>query len=69
MFGALDTASLPPVDLVIRTSGEQRTSGFMPLQAAYAELYFSEQYFPDFSAKDFENALKEYGKRQRRFGK
>jgi undecaprenyl diphosphate synthase len=69
LFGALDTASLPPVDLVIRTSGEQRTSGFMPLQAAYAELYFSEQYFPDFSAKDFENALKDYGKRQRRFGK
>ncbi|MSS75303.1 di-trans,poly-cis-decaprenylcistransferase [Candidatus Pacearchaeota archaeon] len=69
LFGALDTAGLPPVDLVIRTSGEQRTSGFMPLQAAYAELYFSERYFPDFSAKDLSNALVEYGKRQRRFGK
>lgn len=69
LFGALDTAGLPKVDLVIRTSGEQRTSGFMPLHAAYAELYFSEQYFPDFSAKDFEEAMSEYGKRQRRFGK
>lgn len=69
LFEALDTAGLPKVDLVIRTSGEQRTSGFMPLQAAYAELYFSEKYFPDFSAKDFEDALREYGKRQRRFGK
>lgn len=69
LFNALDTAGLPPVDLVIRTSGEQRTSGFMPLQAAYAELMFSEKYFPDFSPKDFEHALEEYGRRQRRFGK
>lgn len=69
LFSALDTSGLPPVDMVIRTSGEQRTSGFMPLQAAYAELYFSEKYFPAFSAKDFEDALREYGKRQRRFGK
>lgn len=69
LFKALDTRGLPPVDLVIRTSGEQRTSGFMPLQAAYAELYFSEKYFPDFSANDFVDAVREYGKRQRRFGK
>lgn len=69
LLGALDTAGLPGVDLIIRTSGEQRTSGFMPLQAAYAELYFSERYFPDFSDKDFLCALKEYGRRQRRFGK
>jgi undecaprenyl diphosphate synthase len=65
---ALDAPDVPPVDLVIRTSGEQRTSGFMPLQAAYAELYFTPVHFPDFDAREFLKALQEYTERQRRFG-
>jgi undecaprenyl diphosphate synthase len=60
--------SIPPVDLVIRTSGEQRTSGFMLLRAAYAELYFVEKMWPDFTTEDLQDALHWYGKRQRRFG-
>lgn len=64
----LSTEKLPSPDLVIRTSGEQRISNFLLWQTAYAELYFSDKYWPDFSKKDFEIALKEYSKRQRRFG-
>ena len=64
----LDSSDVPPIDLIIRTSGEQRLSGFMPLQAAYAELYFTTVPFPDFTAKEFRKALDEYGKRERRFG-
>ena len=56
-------------DLIIRTSGEQRISGFLLWQASYAELYFCEKNWPDFSKKDLENAVKEYSARQRRFGK
>jgi undecaprenyl diphosphate synthase len=59
---------IPPVDLVIRTSGEQRTSGFMLLRAAYSELYFNEKMWPDFTTEDFKDALHWYGTRQRRFG-
>lgn len=59
---------IPPLDLVIRTSGEQRTSGFMLLRSAYSELYFSEKLWPDFTPKDLQNALDWYSTRQRRFG-
>lgn len=65
----LDTAGLPDVDLLIRTSGEQRTSGYLPWLAAYAELYFSPLFFPDFSPEELTKAVAWYGERQRRFGK
>lgn len=58
-----------PVDLIIRTSGEQRLSNFMLWRAAYSELYFSDKYWPDFSTIDLDNALKDYENRKRRFGK
>ena len=58
-----------PVDLLIRTSGEKRISNFMIWQLSYAELYFCQKYWPDFSKKDFQLALDEYQKRIRRFGK
>ena len=53
---------------MIRTSGELRISNFMLWQLAYAELYFSNTYFPDFDEKEFDKALVEYTKRDRRFG-
>jgi undecaprenyl diphosphate synthase len=59
---------LPPLDLVIRTSGERRLSGFMLYRAAYAELYFVEKHWPDFTPEDFAAALTDYAKRKRRFG-
>ena len=59
---------LPPLDLVIRTSGEYRLSNFMLYQASYAEFYFADKYFPDFKKEDFDKALIEYNKRKRRFG-
>lgn len=59
---------IPPVDLLIRTSGEQRTSGFMLWRAAYAELLFSDKLWPDYTIEDFDEALVEYNKRHRRFG-
>ncbi len=59
---------LPPVDLLIRTSGEMRISNFMLWQCSYAEFYFPKVYFPDFDNKAFEEALIEYNKRNRRFG-
>lgn len=58
----------PDLDLVIRTSGEQRLSNFMLWQACYAELYFPKAYFPDFDEKEFDLALLEYNRRNRRFG-
>lgn len=64
----LYTAGLPDPDLIIRTS-EQRLSGFLLWQSSYAELYFIPKYWPDFSEKDLDEALEEYDKRQRRFGK
>lgn len=60
---------LPPVDLVIRTSGEQRLSGFMLWQSSYAEFYFPKKYFPEFTEEDFDIALDVYNNRDRRFGK
>jgi undecaprenyl diphosphate synthase len=62
------TKDLPPLDLVIRTSGEQRLSNFLLWQAAYAELYFTPVYWPDFDKKDLETAFLEYSRRDRRFG-
>ena len=65
---ALDTAGLPPVDLLIRTGGEQRISNFLLWQCAYAEFYFTPVYWPDFDAQVFAKALQEYATRDRRFG-
>ena len=59
---------IPPLDLVIRTSGEQRLSGFMLWRAAYAELVFVDKYWPEFGPKDLEACLTTYSQRQRRFG-
>lgn len=59
---------LPPVDLLIRTSGEIRISNFMLWQLAYAEMYFTDVLFPDFSEDEFDKALAFYNKRERRFG-
>ncbi|MBF6465219.1 di-trans,poly-cis-decaprenylcistransferase [Nocardia beijingensis] len=64
----LSTAGQPDIDLLIRTSGEQRLSDFMLWQAAHAELYFTETLWPDFQADHFELALRWYGQRQRRYG-
>ena len=59
---------LPPLDYVIRTSGELRLSNFMMWQASYAEFYFPKVYFPDFNSEEFDKAIIEYNKRNRRFG-
>ncbi len=59
---------LPPIDLLIRTSGEERISNFMLYQLAYSELYFTKTYFPDFDEKEYDLAISEYNKRKRRFG-
>lgn len=59
---------LPDIDLMIRTSGEIRISNFMLWQISYAELYFPKCYFPDFNEKEYDKALEEYTKRDRRFG-
>ncbi|CAM3140012.1 Ditrans,polycis-undecaprenyl-diphosphate synthase ((2E,6E)-farnesyl-diphosphate specific) [Sphingomonas antarctica] len=64
----LDTAGLPMVDLLIRTSGEQRLSNFMLWQAAYAELLFTETLWPDFGADGLRDAIQAYAMRERRFG-
>ena len=60
---------LEDLDLIIRTSGEQRLSNFMLYQSAYAELYFPKVFWPDFNKKFLIKAIKEYSKRERRFGK
>jgi len=57
------------VDLIIRTSGEKRTSSFLPLQADYAELVFIEDYWPDLKKEQFVDAINDFKKRDRRFGK
>lgn len=64
----LDTKDIPDVDLIIRTSGEQRTSGAMPYQAAYSELYFSNCYFPEFDQNELRKAIDSFSNRIRRFG-
>lgn len=65
----LYTYNLPDADLVIRTSGEQRISNFLLWQAAYAELYFTEVLWPDFTEANLHEAIASYQKRERRFGK
>lgn len=64
----LDTAGTPDPDLIIRTSGEQRLSGFMSWQQQYSEFYFTQVEFPDFNAVEFDRALEEFARRERRFG-
>jgi undecaprenyl diphosphate synthase len=64
----LDTAGLASPDLIIRTSGEKRISNFLLWQAAYAELYFTETLWPDFSKDEFLLAIQDYQRRERRFG-
>ena len=59
---------IPNIDLIIRTSGEQRISGFMLYRAAYAELSFVQKFWPDFTTNDFDNELDKYAKLERRFG-
>ena len=65
----LYTKDQPDPDLIIRTSGEERLSGFLPWQSVYSELYFPKVLWPDFGEKEFEKALEEFEKRKRRFGK
>lgn len=65
----LDTAAAPDPDLIIRTSGEQRLSGFLLWQSAYSELLFLEKHWPDFSEPDLDAALAWYADRDRRYGK
>ncbi|MFC1755139.1 isoprenyl transferase [Thermoproteota archaeon] len=64
----LYTKDLPDPDLLIRTSGEMRISNFMLWQLSYAEFYFCNKFWPDFSKSDFKHAIAEYQKRERRFG-
>lgn len=64
----LMTAGVPDPDLLIRTSGEQRISNFLLWQCAYSEMFFTSTLWPDFSEKDFREALDEYAGRDRRFG-
>lgn len=65
LYGGKD---VPPIDFLIRTSGEQRISNFMLWRVAYSELYFTDKYWPDFNEKDLDMALAEYASRCRRFG-
>ena len=64
----LDTKGIPEPDMIIRTGGEQRLSGFMSYQAAYSELYFTQKFFPDFSADDLRAAINDFQSRERRYG-
>lgn len=64
----LDTRELPDPDLLIRTSGEQRLSNYLPWQLAYTEFYFTDTYWPDFSKEELIKAFEKYNKRERRFG-
>lgn len=64
----LDTHGIPDPDLIIRTGGDQRLSGYLPWQSVYAELYFTNTLFPDFTPKKLKIALKSFSTRNRRFG-
>ena len=68
VFNSYLYQELPPIDLLIRTSGENRLSGFMLWQASYAEFYFPKIHFPAFKCEDFDEALEIYNTRDRRFG-
>jgi undecaprenyl diphosphate synthase len=65
---AMQTADLPQLDLLIRTSGEVRLSNFLLWESAYAELYFTDTYWPEFGRDEFIRALESYRGRERRFG-
>ena len=69
LSACLDTAGQPDLDLVIRTGGEMRLSNFLLWQAAYAELYVSQAYWPDFGREEFLRAIECFASRQRRFGR
>ncbi len=64
----LFTNEIPDVDLVIRTAGEKRLSNFLLWQSAYAEFYYTDVLWPDFSEYEFDKAIEEYSKRNRKFG-
>ena len=64
----LSTKALPDVDLLVRTSGEKRLSGFLPIEACYAEMVFLDTLWPDFQTSDLDAAMLEYARRERRFG-
>jgi undecaprenyl diphosphate synthase len=64
----LDTAPFPDPDLMIRTSGEYRTSNFLPWQAVYTELYVTPTLWPDFNRAELDKAIEDFGRRERRFG-
>jgi undecaprenyl diphosphate synthase len=64
----LDTNYMPDPDLLIRTSGEQRLSNYLPWQLAYTEFYFTDVYWPDFNREELLKAIYKYNKRERRFG-
>lgn len=68
LAGMLDTAGQPDPDLIIRTSGEQRLSGILPLQAVYSEINFVETLLPDMGEEEFQQAIRVFGSRERRFG-
>lgn len=65
----LDTAGIPDPEIIVRTGGEQRLSGFMPWQSEYSELYFPTWYMPEFTPEKLDEVLAEYAARKRRFGK
>ncbi|OGW84773.1 MAG: di-trans,poly-cis-decaprenylcistransferase [Omnitrophica bacterium RIFCSPHIGHO2_02_FULL_46_11] len=65
----LSTAGMPDPDLLIRTSGELRISNFLLWQISYTEIYVSDKYWPDFAKQDFLNAIKDFQKRERRYGR
>lgn len=67
--GYLDTADIPDPDLIIRTGGEKRLSGFMLWQSEYSEMDFADEFFPDFSPARLEKCVNDFSQRQRRFGK
>lgn len=69
MSAHLDTSSQPDPDLIIRTSGEHRLSGILPLQAAYAELVFVDRLLPDMREDDYRDAIRIFSERERRFGR
>jgi undecaprenyl diphosphate synthase len=66
---ALWTSGMPDPDIIVRTSGEQRLSGFLPWQGVYSELFFIETHWPAFSKEDFQKIIAEYHERDRRHGK
>lgn len=68
IFENLSTANVPKVDLLIRPGGEKRMSNFLLLESAYAELYFLDKYWPDFTEKDIDEAILNFNNRNRRYG-